>query len=387
MSERDCARRPSTDAEGQGVSFPADFSMDEEDFASELRELFPIEQEILPPLFAQTLADDDWQSLSTRGLEHRMAYSVFRKLSLPRRPLFASERRSFGSIFSRSAFQRVSRPFAGTIAAAFIVMLLSVVVASPSFAAGLNLILGHTGVVEVRHYPQGAVEMPQRLGPRAIGQAKPQIPTDMPIAWLGQNADKYVYLGTRALNQTIWSNGPIVDMQYVIPGQTNGSGVLDIRQFRLDKNYAAVLQVVQQGAANLVQVGQTHAVYVNGVWRHFPAHVSRDLDSMSSLPYWQSDVRSELIMEWNGSIIWISADQRDGATMDEMIKIGRSLQSASNSDLRLRISSESSISGRALDALFTPPEGPDSFEVYELVEVGKTVGDGVNAFVISGDAQ
>src|SRR5215468_7597530 len=39
MSERDCVRRPSTEAEGLGLSFPDDFSLDEEDFASELREL------------------------------------------------------------------------------------------------------------------------------------------------------------------------------------------------------------------------------------------------------------------------------------------------------------------------------------------------------------
>src|SRR5262249_24750970 len=143
MSERDCVRRPSTEAEGPGPSFPDDFSLDEEDFASELRELFPIEQEILPPLFAQTLADDDWQAQATRGLEHRLAYRVFRKLSLPRQPLFASQPRSMGTMFSKESFQRVSRPIAGALAAVFVVMLLSVVVASPSFAAGLNLILGH----------------------------------------------------------------------------------------------------------------------------------------------------------------------------------------------------------------------------------------------------
>ena len=44
MSERDCAWRPSTDADGQGLSFPEDFSMDEENFASELRELFPLDR-------------------------------------------------------------------------------------------------------------------------------------------------------------------------------------------------------------------------------------------------------------------------------------------------------------------------------------------------------
>jgi hypothetical protein len=387
MSERDCARRPSTEA-NMPSRFPDDFSAEEAAFASELRELFPIEQEVLPPLFAQTLAEDEWRSPITSGFEQKLAYRVFRRLCLPRRPLFDDPSRFAFWHVSKARVRSMSRPMVGAAVAMVMVMVFSIFVASPSFAAGLNLLLGHTGVVQVHQYPRNAAVQPApHLSRDLSDQAKPQIPTDLPIAWLGQKADAYVYLGIRALDAATWSKGPIVDLQYVIPGQTNGSGVLDIREFRLSDEYAAVLQVVQDGAARLVQVGNNRAVYVNGIWRQPPPHVPREMEGMNSTPYWQLGVRSELIMERNGTIIWISADQRDGATADQLMRLGRTLQLANAGNLRLHLPGGSPAAGRALDTLFAPLTGPGGFELYELVRKGQTVGSGVNAFVVSGVAQ
>jgi hypothetical protein len=101
--------------------------------------------------------------------------------------------------------------------------------------------------------------------------------TTMPIFGLGSMAGDYSYVGMQLLAPTDWSNGPIADMQYTLAQPSAGIGVLDIREFQMSSQYAAVLQIVQDGSATPVQVGATPAVCVNGSWMpfadHYPAYV------------------------------------------------------------------------------------------------------------------
>ena len=49
-----------------------------------MRELFAIEREELPPLYAQTLLDQEQYEIPSRGFEQRVTAAVFRRLHLKR---------------------------------------------------------------------------------------------------------------------------------------------------------------------------------------------------------------------------------------------------------------------------------------------------------------
>ena len=308
MSERDCARRPSTEADGQGLSFPEDFSMDEENFASELRELFPLDREELPPHFAQTLCGDEWRSQVAPGYEAKITYRVFSELDLPRSPLVKGGigRQRLGQI--RSAFARPSRPLAAAISGLLVLMVFSVLLASPAFAAGLRILVGQTGVVQVQNYPKHVGT--SHTSETAFKQGPPP-----PTYWVGNSYGNYRFFYSSQIPQQEWSEGPITELHYVYTKTPVGSGMLDIREFRLSPDVAAVLQVVQSGSATAVDVGNDPAVYVEGAW-----------SGNSVLSRWVTGKRSEIILEHNGVIIWIVADPRDGMKQAQLIDVAKQLQ-------------------------------------------------------------
>ena len=80
-----------TDAED--IGFPDDFSGDEADFASDLRNAFDVERDEPPPLYARTLLDDERLTLADPLFEQRTAYRVFRQLRLRRNVLPRHPRR------------------------------------------------------------------------------------------------------------------------------------------------------------------------------------------------------------------------------------------------------------------------------------------------------
>ena len=155
MKEFERVRRDSAGTGSTGQPYPEDFSLDEAAFASELRELFPLEEEVLPPQFIQTVIEDEWRSPTSPGFEQKLTYNVFSRLSLPRGPLFPRQRRApLAQLASlRRAFTGSVRPLSASLVAVMMLMIFSVVVASPSFAAGVQLLLAHTGVRQVNHYP------------------------------------------------------------------------------------------------------------------------------------------------------------------------------------------------------------------------------------------
>ncbi len=355
------------------ASYPDDFSSEEAEFASELRSLFDAERENLPPLYADTLLSDVRHAAADPCFEQKLAYHVLHRLALPRGPLFA--RRGLRLPELRDMRRQMTRPIAAVVSGIVLLMVLTMVVATPSFASGLSLLLGHTGVHQVSSYPSN---VRPSTHPSGTSKSAPlALNPDMAVGWLGHQAGSYSYAGTRLLQPTDWSRGPILEMQYVLPGQSAGTGLLDIREFQVSSTYAAVLQVVQIGSASLVKVGDTSAVYVDGAWMPRSGHSMWPADD-SAMPYvWQTGVRSELIFERAGVVYWVVADQRDGAGQDELIHLASQLAPADPHLLRpQRISvldAEAS-----LDASFRVPVGN---EVYQLVQSGLSVDSGVGAFV------
>lgn len=363
-----------------GRPWPDDFSPDEKEFAAELRDLFPIEDEVLPPLYVQTLLDDDLRAPLSKGYTRKLTTTVMARLGLPRtlnprrRPLAPLEGLSL-----RSAVSSVRRAGAPVIAALSILMALvigTVYLATPSFAEGLRLLLGQTGAQQLNSYPTN-VTKPGKRHHDATARGAP-----MPVYWLGQSAVQYSYLGMSLLEQQDWSNGPIVDIQYILSTSTQsasgeqtsaaaatgaaakgGSGLLDIREFQLSSSYVAVLQAVQDGSASITTVGGQQAVYVDGMW----------VVTQGGRWVWQAGTRSMLIFQRQGVIFWITADQRDGMSMYALTQIAErltqtTLQMLRPSRLPARLGSAD------LDATLRAPLGANA----ELLDV-LTRADATNA--------
>lgn len=329
-----------------GRPWPDDFSPDEKEFAAELRDLFPIEEEVLPPLYVQTLLDDDLRAPLGKGYIRKLTATVMARLGLPRtlnprrRPLMALERLSLRAAAS-SAVSSARRAGAPVIAALSILMALvigTVYLATPSFAEGLRLLLGQTGAQQLNSYPTN-VTKPGKRHHDATAHGAPT-----PVYWLGQTAGPYSYLGMSLLEQQDWSNGPVLDIQYILStsaqsangAQTSGaagatsvaakggSGLLDIREFQLSSSYVAVLQAVQDGSASITTVGGQQAVYVDGMW----------VVTQGGRWVWQAGTRSMLIFQRQGVIFWVSADQRDGMSMYALTQIAERLTQTTLQNLR-----------------------------------------------------
>lgn len=358
--------------------FPDDFSVEEAAFASELRELFALEREELPPLYTQTLLENERLAVAEAGFEQKLTYRVMRRLRLPRSPLF--ERHYLTLILSalQDSLLRISRPIAASVTSVLFMMALTVAISSPSFAAGVRILLGHTGVQQVPAYPTNV------RAPIVVHKdAHQQIALDpgMPLAWLGPEAASYLYQGMRLQEPTEFSKGPIVEMQYSRDGHTTGSGVLDIREFQINDRYSAVLQVIQDGSQSLVKLSDTtSAVYVDGTWvPRAPGHHAAEGDDDQILWQWQSSVRSELIFERGGVVYWIVGDQRDGMKQAELARIANLLKPVDSRKLQpdkltLRLA------GTSLTYSFSDPIG---HEVYAEVAAGDAPRTGAAAFVSS----
>ncbi len=355
------------DGEQARWPFPADFSAEEADFAAELRDLFPLECEELPPLYVSTLASGEHYAPLVPGYEHKVSYRVFRQLRLPRVPLFGDGRGKPGWMSwstLRDTIAQTSRPLLGAMGAAMLLMVLTVVLASPSFAAGVRLIFGQTGAMPVQSYPRHvsapASELP---GPTAAPQ-----PFSMQLSWLGQSAGQFSYEGLLQLPAQSWSAGPIADMQYTVNGSTNGSGVLDIREFQLASSCSAVLQVVQDGYAQQTQLGDgTSAVFVDGAWA-----------ATDTGHTWQTGEQNKLLFERNGVLFWITGDPRDGLDENALVTVANELVLTTSP---LPVLGQPEVGALARD-LAASMQAFYSGELYYVVPTGITADSGVGSFVL-----
>ncbi len=367
------------DASGAGERpWPDDFLPEDEQFAAELLDLFPIEHEELPPLYIETLLGSDICAPLDSSDVRRMVYRVRRKAGLPRQPLFtrqwapgawASEV-SVGAV--TSAVKRASRPVLAVMTLLIVCMLGSVFLATPSFAQGLRLLFGNTGAQQVARYP-GNVATEQHITPTG-----PQVAT-MPMFWLGTSTEDYVYQGMRALSQEQYSRGPILDIQYVLSERTSqqtGSGVLDIREFQISDAWSAVLQSVQAGSTSVVSVNGLPAVYVDGMWVTAPGQRTT----------WQSGTRSMLIFERQGVIFWIVGDQRDGLGQAQLVQIASQMNPTSMNTLVQSNLLSVRLVGAQLSSSLRDPIGYNT-ELLTLIPRGASPDTAAGEFVTSGQPQ
>lgn len=297
--------RASAQVPGSDGSLPMDFTPEEAQFVEELREFFSPEREELPPLYVQTLMGEVAHQPVETSFEQKTTYQVFRHLGLARRPLFDEPSET---AWKRPAavVRRLGR-VGGLLATSLLVLMaVSVVWASPSFAAGMRILFGQTGVQQVSSYPTSVRPSASMVHPQGTHQDTSTPLTS--VEWLGPSMDGYTYQAMSVNASQEWSDGPVIELRYVLPGQTAGSGALDIREFRIAPTLASILQVVAEGSAVPVMVGNLEGVYVDGAWVH-----------TATRPIWQSGVRGELIFEHDGLIFWIVADQRDGMGMQQLV--------------------------------------------------------------------
>lgn len=304
-----------------GTDYPADFTTDEAAFAAELRGLFSPEREELPPRYVETLLGEPRQRPLENGFEQKLAYRVFRQLNLPRPPLFdlpATRRTGRMAVLAR----RLGQVSATAMISSLLLMLMSVFIAGPSFAAGLRILLGQTGVQQVANYPTTV----QTAAPSASTSAAQTLPPDALVLWPGRSVHGYTYAGMSLLTGEGYSAGPVIELNYFQQGDTHtGSGLLTVREFRLAPGLSRVLQVVADGSVTTVKINDQQGVFVDGKWQQFgPKHM------------WVAGGKGELIMEQGDQILWIVADQRDGIDATQMVAIAKHLTPTPLQSLQVR---------------------------------------------------
>jgi hypothetical protein len=397
MSEFERSEGNSAWADARELQFPEDFSEEEAAFARQMHELFAVDCEELPPLYVQTLLEGERFRIPNVSFEARVASRVFESLRLSpdtpeplinhttagylatsaarrlvtRRP--SPMRRLQKVVFSAHEYFR--RPLAIAAAVILFCMALTIVFASPSFAQGLRILLRATGAAQFKNAPTTSTQTPKRQPTSSnTSSSNTDFDPSMPLFWLGPVAANYIYNGTQLQPTTGWSEGPIVDMQYGLLGNDVGTGVLDIREFRVSSAYSAVLQVVEDGSATGVTLSDGDpAVFVNGMWEQ------RVLDHILT-SIWQTGTRCLLIMERQGVVIWMSGDPRNGMNAQTMTSIASQLVAVSLATLT-RTYRPIGMAGASLaDSVNYPPGS----EWYLLIPAGISPASGVGQFVVSG---
>src|SRR5215510_1685797 len=184
MSGFERARNSAAWTDAEEPSFPDDFTADEAVFASELRGFFAPERDEPPPLYAQTLLPNERYAPAECGFEYKVIYRVFRRLSLSRPRLFEGSPLRLTVLAMKESLGLISRPLLTGMTAAMVFMALTVALASPSFAAGLRILLEHSGVQQVSAYPPNVQELPPQDPAHGLQGTSQQ----MPLYWLGPSA-------------------------------------------------------------------------------------------------------------------------------------------------------------------------------------------------------
>ncbi len=327
--------------------FPEDFSEVDVTFAQELDAFFSLEEDDVPPLFAQTLleAEDAHFQPVEPCFEKKTYARVFRRLKLERR-LFRSTRPSTRTLLSRSA---LPRPLMALGIACMLFMVVTVIFNSTSFASGLSYLWAgaHSGVLLVGKYPHISQSSRAREMPRLKDSAPMDLyeaqhllhfsiyePHYLPTNYTKSSGDAYLY-------QESWADGPILVLNFydTQPGITPRQ--ISICEF---KPQGTVLQVVQDGAAHEVTIGHndlSSAIFVQGQWTQASA---------SSPSTWVYSNRSQLISEKDGVVFWIVGDKRDGIDSNQLSEITSSLAVFNKAH---------SLSGRDHVNRFTEADGDD----------------------------
>src|SRR5579884_1649595 len=259
----------------QDQTIPEDFSEEEIEFAQELGALFSPEKEEIPPLFVQTLLDAEnprFQPVE-HGFEHKTRARVFRRLKLRRR-LFQTDRSSTG-LFP------VKRSVAALVAAVMLFMVMTMVVTSNSFAAGMVYLFSgpHSGVVQMQNYPASArqsssVQSSQAANPPRLSLLEMQQNLNFQIQWPSYLPDHYavdsvnIYKGS----ENVWTDGPIMQLVCTLslPGvQPHGSGNITVLELK-PLGDGKVLQGIAINSSHQIKIGSNGepGLVVNGQWQN-----------------------------------------------------------------------------------------------------------------------
>jgi hypothetical protein len=353
MSMSESERRPggadNTDNENDldclsSISLPGDFSEEELDFAQELNALFPVDEEVLPPLFVQTLleADDPRYQPAHEDLAQRTYVRVCRDLKLKRR-LYRPRIRS----------PRKARSFKIVSVACLLFMALTMVLTAPAFASGLSYayyLVGHTGVnafvsspgknappasmagtpgqkrvtVVPTPTPPPATEPDKMTVADALQLINFQLAMPLPMTSLAN--PRYVLNMINLQRDQTWTDGAILnlDYRYTAPGiPRHGRGNITISEFK-PKDGGIVtpqIQVVSLGAVRKIQISPnghiTDALLVNGKWVHTD-HGQYVVNNGQPVV--------DLVFERDGVIFWITGDPRDGIDDMTLLSIADSLR-------------------------------------------------------------
>jgi hypothetical protein len=392
MSEFERIDQHSAWADAGELRFPEDFSTEEMAFTTQMRDLFAIDSEELPPFFVQTLLDETQYPIPGKGFEQRVIEGTFSRLhlspSLPpqpdsgrslhaeRAPTLRSSHltlRGRARTFQLAVRSYFSRPL--VVGVSLLMLAIVVVFATPTFAQGLSVFFGNTGVLQISNPPT-----PSGIpGHKKTHPADPDAITfdpNMPLFWVGSVAHSYVYDGAQLQAPTQWSKGAIVELQYGLSSTSQGSGILDIREFQVASAYSAVLQVVEEGSATSMMLGNGEpAVYVDGTWvQHMFDHTPTYI--------WQTGTRCMLVMEQQGVVIWMVGDPRDGLTAATMAAIASKLAPVRQATL-MRHYRAIEVIGSSLVVSVNNASGS---ECYLLVPQNISPATGAGQFVYSGSA-
>jgi hypothetical protein len=363
--ERSDLAGPNEQAPRSEGSLPADFTPEEAWFVEELRGFFAPERDEPPPLYVQTLMGEPAHRPLESSFEQKTTYQVFRQLGLPRRPLF-DDISSLRWKRPSAVVRRLGRQGGVLATCMLVLMVLSVVLASPSFAAGMRILFGQTGVQQVSSYPTSIRASASMVG--VNHQTLHQDPSTplTTVEWLGPEIAGYTYQAVSVNTPQEWSDGPVIELRYVHSAPTPGSGTLDIREFRISPSLASILQVVAEGSAVPVMIGDREGVYVDGKWMH-----------TSTRPFWQPGVRGELIFERDGLIFWIVADQRDGMGQQQLVAAAEHLTLV---PLHTLLPQHPSLRMIGLELQGALQDSSDN-DVLALIPAGSSPVDGPAAFV------
>lgn len=279
-----------------GRTLPLDYTSEDAYLATLLNDLFDVEGELLPPRYAQTLLGEPRHAPASDDFEDRIAQSVFRQLNLTRTNLSPVVRRKVRRHPMRDQMrrmtQRLGRQAVTAMLAGMILLSLNVVGTGAALAKVLQMMVGHTGVQYVAHYP---TQVAQTNTPGTPDYALHFLPV-----WPQHDVNGFAFVNMDVYKAKWWSDGALLDLHYQqVTGATTYH--LDVFEFLPHTNDA--LQVVPVGAvAETVPVKHTSGIFVTGHW------VNRHQNQV-----WQSGERAELITSGittdSKLVVWIATDK------------------------------------------------------------------------------
>ena len=370
----------------QGHELPADFNEEDTAFVEELYTLFSPE-EPLDNIQKLLVSRDPRYNTVEPGFEQKTIARVFQRLKLRRRHIY-TPRSVLNLITYGISSISARRSLLATAAAFMLILLFTVALTAPSFAAGLTILLhgARGGVYLANNYPKNVHKLTykQKLWQNTAKNQSDQISLltaqqqlHFQMYWPESVPSNYV-LDSIYLYQTTdtpWADGPIVELFYDADGAApKGTGQIVIREFKPNEN---VLQLVKNNAAHpmqLDQYGQPQAIYVDGQWM-----------PQGKAFVWTAGGRSELIYQQNGVLFWIAGDQRDGIGEKQLWTIAQSLHPVTDSRRILPMNGDSTVVTQtslgevndpyATDVLMISPDGSSTGAYFIAVSSYQSLSD------------